>query len=143
MVEPQTHFRGCCSIGDNSKLGPGTLIDNASLGDRVEVVQSVVREAKVGDDVSIGPFAHLRPAADVGHGCRIGNFVEVKKSSLGAGSKVNPPQLHRRRQLGRERECGSRNDHRELRRREQTPNRDRGPQQNRCEQCSRRASHHR
>jgi bifunctional UDP-N-acetylglucosamine pyrophosphorylase/glucosamine-1-phosphate N-acetyltransferase len=61
VVEPQTHFRGCCSIGDNSKLGPGTLIDNASLGDRVEVVQSVVREAKVGDDVSIGPFAHLRP----------------------------------------------------------------------------------
>ena len=89
VVEPQTHFRGCCSIGDNSKLGPGTLIDNASLGNRVEVVQSVVREAKVGDDVSIGPFAHLRPAADVGHGCRIGNFVEVKKSRLGAGSKVN------------------------------------------------------
>jgi bifunctional UDP-N-acetylglucosamine pyrophosphorylase/glucosamine-1-phosphate N-acetyltransferase len=69
--------------------GQEALIDNASLGDRVEVVQSVVRDARVGDDVSIGPFAHLRPAAEVGNGCRIGNFVEVKKSRLGAGSKVN------------------------------------------------------
>ena len=46
-------------------------------------MHSVVREAKVGNDVAIGPFAHLRPAADVGDGCRIGNFVEVKKSQLG------------------------------------------------------------
>ena len=46
-------------------------------------------DANVGNDVGIGPFAHLRPAADVGDGCRIGNFVEVKKSQLGAGSKVN------------------------------------------------------
>ena len=67
VIEPQTHFRGCCSIGDNAKLGPGSLIENASLGDRVDVVQSVVRDARVGDDVSIGPFAHLRPAAEVGH----------------------------------------------------------------------------
>ena len=53
------------------------------------VLHSVVREATVADDVSIGPFAHLRPAAEIGKGCRIGNFVEVKKSQIGAGSKVN------------------------------------------------------
>ena len=89
VIEPQTHLRGNCRIGDNCKLGPGSLLEDATLGDSVSVVHSVVREAKVGNDVAIGPFAHLRPAADVGNDCRIGNFVEVKKSQLGAGTKVN------------------------------------------------------
>ena len=89
VIEPQTHLRGNCRIGDNCKLGPGSLLEDATLGDSVSVVHSVVREAKVGNDVAIGPFAHLRPAADVGDDCRIGNFVEVKKSQLGAGTKVN------------------------------------------------------
>jgi bifunctional UDP-N-acetylglucosamine pyrophosphorylase/glucosamine-1-phosphate N-acetyltransferase len=89
VIEPQTHFRGRCVIGDNCRIGPGSLIEDASLGANVSVVHSVIREANVGDDVAIGPFAHLRPAADVGDGCRIGNFVEVKKSQIGAGSKVN------------------------------------------------------
>ena len=89
VIEPQTHFRGDCRIGDNCRIGPGSLVENASLGANVSVLHSVVREAHVGNDVAIGPFAHLRPAAEVGDGCRIGNFVEVKKSQLGAGSKVN------------------------------------------------------
>ena len=89
VIEPQTHLRGSCRIGDNCRLGPGSLLENASLGNGVSVVHSVVREAQVGNDVAIGPFAHLRPAADIGDSCRIGNFVEVKKSQLGAGSKVN------------------------------------------------------
>ena len=89
VIEPQTHLRGNCQIGDNCRIGPGSLLEDATLGVNVSVVHSVVREAKVGKDVAIGPFAHLRPAADVGDGCRIGNFVEVKKSQLGAGSKVN------------------------------------------------------
>ena len=89
VIEPQTHLRGNCQIGDNCRIGPGSLLEDATLGNNVSVVHSVVREASVGNDVAIGPFAHLRPAADVGDGCRIGNFVEVKKSQLGAGSKVN------------------------------------------------------
>ena len=89
VIEPQTHLRGSCKVGDNCRLGPGTLLEDASLGNGVSVVHSVVREAQVGNDVAIGPFAHLRPAADIGDSCRIGNFVEVKKSQLGAGSKVN------------------------------------------------------
>ena len=89
VIEPQTHLRGTCEIGNNCRIGPGSLVENASLGDNVSVVHSVVREANVGNDVAIGPFAHLRPAADVGDGCRIGNFVEVKKSQLGTGTKVN------------------------------------------------------
>ena len=89
VIEPQTHLRGTCRIGDNCRLGPGSLLEDAELGNDVTVLHSVVREATVGNGVAIGPFAHLRPAADVGDGCRIGNFVEVKKSQLGAGTKVN------------------------------------------------------
>ena len=89
VIEPQTHLRGSCQIGDDSRLGPGSLIEDAELGRGVSVVMSVVRQAKVGDGVSVGPYAHLRPAAVIGNNCRIGNFVEVKKSHVGEGSKVN------------------------------------------------------
>ena len=89
VIEPQTHLRGACRIGDNCRLGPGSLLDNAQLGCDVTVVQSVVRDARVGHDVAIGPFAHIRPATHVGDSCKIGNFVEIKKSVIAAGSKVN------------------------------------------------------
>ena len=89
VIEPQTHLRGHCKIGDHSRLGPGSLIEDAELGHGVSIVMSVVRDAKVGDDVCVGPFAHLRPAAVISNNCRIGNFVEVKKSVVGEGSKVN------------------------------------------------------
>jgi len=89
VVEPQCHFRGAVTIGEGCSIGPGCLLQDASLGDRVEIVQSVVREATVAADCAIGPFAHLRPGAELGAGCRVGNFVEVKKSSLAAGCKVN------------------------------------------------------
>jgi bifunctional UDP-N-acetylglucosamine pyrophosphorylase/glucosamine-1-phosphate N-acetyltransferase len=89
VVEPQCHFRGSVTIGEGCRIGPGCLIQDASLGERVEIVQSVVREAAVAADCAIGPFAHLRPGAELAPGCRVGNFVEVKKSSLAAGCKVN------------------------------------------------------
>ncbi|HJN35173.1 MAG TPA: bifunctional UDP-N-acetylglucosamine diphosphorylase/glucosamine-1-phosphate N-acetyltransferase GlmU [Prochlorococcaceae cyanobacterium Fu_MAG_50] len=89
VIEPQTHLRGCCQIGDGCRLGPGTLVEDAVLGERVRVIHSVVREARVGSDVAVGPFAHLRPGSDVADHCRIGNFVELKQSQLGEGSKVN------------------------------------------------------
>jgi bifunctional UDP-N-acetylglucosamine pyrophosphorylase/glucosamine-1-phosphate N-acetyltransferase len=89
VIEPQTHLRGSCRIGDNCRLGPGCLLDNAVLGSDVTVLHSVVSSAFVGDDVAIGPFAHLRPDAEIGNSCKIGNFVEIKKSVISSGSKVN------------------------------------------------------
>ena len=89
VVEPQCHFRGESVIGDGCRIGPGTLIDNARLGDRVEVVYSVVRQATVAAGCAIGPFAQLRPGSDLEADCRIGNFVEVKNSRIASGSKVN------------------------------------------------------
>jgi bifunctional UDP-N-acetylglucosamine pyrophosphorylase/glucosamine-1-phosphate N-acetyltransferase len=89
VVEPQCHFRGNSMIGHGCRIGPGSLIDNARIGDGVEIVYSVVREAVVASGCAIGPFAQLRPGAELGEGCRVGNFVEIKKSTLAAGCKVN------------------------------------------------------
>ncbi|MBM5793449.1 MAG: bifunctional UDP-N-acetylglucosamine diphosphorylase/glucosamine-1-phosphate N-acetyltransferase GlmU [Cyanobacteria bacterium K_DeepCast_0m_m1_088] len=89
VVEPQCHFRGAAVIGSGCRIGPGSLIDNATVGDRVEIVYSVVREARVEADCAIGPYAQLRPGAELAEGCRVGNFVEIKNSTLASGVKVN------------------------------------------------------
>jgi bifunctional UDP-N-acetylglucosamine pyrophosphorylase/glucosamine-1-phosphate N-acetyltransferase len=89
VVEPQCHFRGASSIGDGCRIGPGCLIENSQLGAGVTVLYSVLRQAQVADGCAIGPFAQLRPGSKLGMQCHIGNFVEVKNSTLAEGVKVN------------------------------------------------------
>jgi bifunctional UDP-N-acetylglucosamine pyrophosphorylase/glucosamine-1-phosphate N-acetyltransferase len=89
VIEPQTHLRGSCRVGDGCRLGPGTLLQNATLAAGVEVLLSVVRDAWLEEGVQVGPYAHLRPGTTMEAGSRVGNFVEVKNSSVGAGSKIN------------------------------------------------------
>ena len=89
VVEPQCHFRGASSIGDGCRIGPGCLIENSQLGAGVTVLYSVLRQAQVADGCAIGPFAQLRPGSELGMQCHIGNFVEVKNSTLAEGVKVN------------------------------------------------------
>jgi bifunctional UDP-N-acetylglucosamine pyrophosphorylase / glucosamine-1-phosphate N-acetyltransferase len=88
IIEPQTHLRGNTKIGAGVRVGPGSLIENSSIGDQSAVLYSVVIDSQVGSGVKIGPYAHLRQEAVVGDGCRVGNFVELKKSSLGNGTNV-------------------------------------------------------
>jgi bifunctional UDP-N-acetylglucosamine pyrophosphorylase/glucosamine-1-phosphate N-acetyltransferase len=65
------------------------IVDSV-LGDRVHVLNfCVITGARLADGTRIGPFAHLRPESDVREGARVGNFVELKKTVLGAGSKAN------------------------------------------------------
>ena len=89
LVEPQCHFRGDTVIGDGCRIGPGCLIENSALGDDVEITYSVLRESRVASGCAVGPFAQLRAGAVLAADCRIGNFVEVKNSHLGAGVKAN------------------------------------------------------
>ncbi len=89
VVEPQCHFRGSNTIGDGCRIGPGCLIENSHLGPQVEVLFSVVREAIVERACVIGPYAQLRSDARLGEECRIGNFVEVKNSTLAAAVKAS------------------------------------------------------
>jgi bifunctional UDP-N-acetylglucosamine pyrophosphorylase/glucosamine-1-phosphate N-acetyltransferase len=89
VIEPQCHFRGATLVGDGCRIGPGCLLENASLGNNVQALYAVIREASVAEGCSIGPFAQIRPGAELDEGCHIGNFVEVKNSHLAAGVKVN------------------------------------------------------
>jgi bifunctional UDP-N-acetylglucosamine pyrophosphorylase/glucosamine-1-phosphate N-acetyltransferase len=88
IIEPQTHLRGNTVIGSGSRIGPGTMIENSLLGEDVTVLFSVVTDSEVASGTRIGPYTHLRGEAKIGAGCRIGNFVEIKKTTVGAKSNV-------------------------------------------------------
>lgn len=88
IIEPQTHLRGKTTIATGSRIGPGSLVENSHIGPDTTVAFSVVTDSTVQGGSRIGPYAHLRGHAEVGAGCRIGNFVELKKASLGAKTNV-------------------------------------------------------
>ena len=81
-------LRGATRIGAGCSVGPQTTVTDAELGDGVSVLHSVLAECRVADGATLGPFAYLRPEADVREGAKIGTFVEVKKSVVGAGAKI-------------------------------------------------------
>jgi bifunctional UDP-N-acetylglucosamine pyrophosphorylase/glucosamine-1-phosphate N-acetyltransferase len=88
VVEPSTFLRGTTTIGERSAIGPASTIIDSALGDAVSVVHSYLHDASVGDGGKVGPFAYLRPGADLREGAKAGTFVEIKNSTLGAGTKV-------------------------------------------------------
>ncbi|MEH1966005.1 MULTISPECIES: bifunctional UDP-N-acetylglucosamine diphosphorylase/glucosamine-1-phosphate N-acetyltransferase GlmU [unclassified Nostoc] len=83
IIEPQTHLRGNTVIQSGSHIGPGSLIENSQLAENVTVQYSVVANSTVQSGSRIGPYAHLRGQVQVGAGCRVGNFVELKNTQLG------------------------------------------------------------
>lgn len=88
ILLPNTHLEGRTVIGTACRLGPNTIVRDSTIGDRCQVEASVIEEATLEDEVDVGPFAHLRPGAYLGCGVHIGNFCEVKDSTLGPGVKV-------------------------------------------------------
>ena len=83
-------IEGNVALGNNVKIGANVVLRNVSIGDNTVVVENCVfDDATVGADCTIGPFSRLRPGADLSGGAHIGNFVEIKKSVVGLGSKVN------------------------------------------------------
>ena len=88
ILEPQTHLRGRTVIQAGSRIGPGSLIENSELGENVTVLYSVITDSVIQSQTRIGPYAHLRGHAEVGIGCRIGNFVELKNAQLGDRTNV-------------------------------------------------------
>jgi len=89
VVEPQCHFRGLNHIGAGCRVGPGCLIEDSQVGEGSQILHAVLRDASVGPGCTVGPFTQLRPGAQLAAGCHVGNFVEVKNSSLAEGVKVN------------------------------------------------------
>lgn len=88
ILLPQTIIKGGTKIGGNCHIGPNVTIDSCSLGTGVVVRYAVMEGATVDDDSTVGPFAYLRPGAQIGRQVKIGDFVEIKNSSVGQGSKV-------------------------------------------------------
>ena len=75
-------------IGENNRIGPDTDIRDAVIGNNNQIFKAMIVESKIGDDCNIGPFAYLRPGTVLGRKVKIGDFVEVKKSEVGEGSKI-------------------------------------------------------
>ena len=75
-------------IGERCQIGPQTTISGCEIGDEVTIPHSVLVDCRVAKGATIGPFAYLRPEADVREGAKVGTFVEVKKSTIHAGAKV-------------------------------------------------------
>ncbi|MCF6139589.1 bifunctional UDP-N-acetylglucosamine diphosphorylase/glucosamine-1-phosphate N-acetyltransferase GlmU [Pseudalkalibacillus berkeleyi] len=89
VVYPGTFIHGNTTIGEEAVIGPNTEIKDSQIGNETVVKQSVVHDSEVGHNVSIGPFAHIRPQSELGNDTKIGNFVEIKKSKLDDGSKAS------------------------------------------------------
>ena len=88
VVQPFTSLRGATAIGAGSTIGPGSTLLDATVGDGATVLHAYVTGATIGDRVSVGPFAYLRPGTVMREGSKAGTFVEIKNSDIGAGTKV-------------------------------------------------------
>ncbi len=88
IIEPQTHLRGNTIIATGSKIGPGSLVENSKIGSGVTILYSVVTDSEVADHTRIGPYSHLRGDVSLGESCRVGNFVEIKKTTVGSNTNV-------------------------------------------------------
>ena len=87
-LEPGTTLRGATRVGAGSVIGPMTTLIDAEIGERVMIPHSYLTQCRVADDATIGPFAYLRPDAEIGEGAKAGAFVEIKNSEIGKGAKV-------------------------------------------------------
>lgn len=88
VIWPNTYLQGHTVVGAACTLGPNTIIRDSQLGDRCEVLASVLEKAVLEDDVDIGPFARLRTGAHLAQGVHMGNFGEIKNAYLGPGTKM-------------------------------------------------------
>jgi len=88
IILPNTMIEGKTVIGSDCQIGPNTRINDSLVGNGVIVESSRIKEAVVGDKCNIGPFSYLRPEANLAAGVKVGDFVEIKKSQIGEGSKI-------------------------------------------------------
>jgi bifunctional UDP-N-acetylglucosamine pyrophosphorylase/glucosamine-1-phosphate N-acetyltransferase len=88
IIYPQTVLEGKTKVGKNCRLGPGAHLIDTRMGDDVLCRHSLVLESVIENGVNIGPYAHIRPGCKIGSSVKIGDFVEIKNSSIERGSKV-------------------------------------------------------
>ncbi|MCB0407144.1 MAG: bifunctional UDP-N-acetylglucosamine diphosphorylase/glucosamine-1-phosphate N-acetyltransferase GlmU [Bdellovibrionales bacterium] len=90
VIYPGVYIRGKTKIGSHCVIEPNCFIEKAEIGQSVVLkAGTYIVDAKIDNNSSIGPYAHLRPQTEVGKDCKIGNFVELKKTKFGDGSKAS------------------------------------------------------
>ena len=88
VIYPQVIIEGKSKIGQDCVIGMCSRIVDSQVGDRSDVQNSVILESSVGEDTTVGPFAYMRPGSAVGNNFIVGDFVEIKNSTFGNGSKA-------------------------------------------------------
>jgi len=88
VILPGCLISGDTKIGRDCLIGPMSVICGSVIGDRTTVNASQIYDSRIGDDCTVGPFAHIRGHARLGNHLRVGNFVEIKKSDIGDGTKM-------------------------------------------------------
>jgi bifunctional UDP-N-acetylglucosamine pyrophosphorylase/glucosamine-1-phosphate N-acetyltransferase len=88
MILPFTFLQGKTRVEARCRIGPGTQIVDSTVGEEADVAFSVVRGARIGPRVTVGPYASIRPGTDIAEGGKAGTFVEMKATRVGKKSKV-------------------------------------------------------
>ena len=88
LIEPGVILRGKTVIGDNCYISTNSDIKDSVLGNHVKVHSSNIKESTIRDGADVGPYAHIRPNSEIHENAHIGNFVEIKKATIGKESKV-------------------------------------------------------
>jgi bifunctional UDP-N-acetylglucosamine pyrophosphorylase/glucosamine-1-phosphate N-acetyltransferase len=88
-IYPNVHLEGNSSVGAGTQVGPDVFARDSAIGDDCTVWYAVLREAQVGDECEVGPYASLRPGTVLEDGSKIGTFVETKNTKMGKGAKAN------------------------------------------------------
>ena len=90
LIDVNVILEGDITLGNNVSIGPNTILKDVEIGDGTKIEAfSHIANAKIGDNCSIGPYARLREGSKIEDSGKVGNFVETKNSTLGAGSKAN------------------------------------------------------
>ena len=88
VLYPGTVLEGDSVIGENCVIGSNTSLNNCKVGNNTKILETVGIDSEIGSDTNVGPFAYLRPGTKVGSEVKIGDFVEVKNSTIDDGTKV-------------------------------------------------------
>ena len=107
VILPNTHLEGATRIGSGVTVGPDSRLVDAVVEDGATVSSSVLLEASVGPGATVGPFSYLRPGARLERAAKAGAFVEIKKSTVGEGSKVPHLSYIGDAQIGRDVNVGA------------------------------------
>ncbi len=88
IIYPNTYIEGNTVIGEDCAIGPNIRFTDMKVGNKVTAQFSYCHEAEICDGVTLGPYVHIRPGTTIGENVKIGNFVEIKNSNVGEGSKL-------------------------------------------------------